>query len=147
MINKILLAVALLLPVTLPAQTFSIDLVKVKDTLAGHHNDPPRVKWRRITAGIAAAASIGDITTTYRGTRQGACELNPFLHLEDKCTLNSRRFNLVKLGVFLYLGPGEELMHRLPHGHIWDRENIILNSGIAVLYSTVTISNINQLRK
>ena len=127
------------------AASFSIDLVQVAKAVKARHDQiPARVKWRRATAAFAAAASVGDITTTYQGIRRGGCELNPFLQLADGCSLNKARFNRMKIGMFIWLGPGQELMHKLPHSAFWDRENIVLNVITGAVYTGVTINNARQ---
>lgn len=35
-------------------------------------------------------------------------------------------------------------MHKLPHGAFWDRENIIMNSAAAAVWSGVAINNARQ---
>lgn len=104
--KRLLLAALLAAPSF--AASFSIDLVQVAKAVKARHDQiPARVKWRRATAAFAAAASVGDMTTTYQGIRRGGCELNPFLQLADGCSLNKARFNRVKIGLFIWLGPGQ----------------------------------------
>ena len=139
------LLLAALLAVPSFAASFSIDLVQVAKAVKARHDQiPARVKWRRATAAFAAAASVGDMATTYRGIRRGGCELNPFFQLADGCSLNRARFNGVKIGLFVWLGPGQELMHKLPHSAFWDRENIVLNTITGAVYTGVTINNARQ---
>ncbi len=131
----------LLLSVSAPAQV-SIDLVQVVRAIKARHDKVPAVvKWRRITAGLAAAASVGDMVTTYDALERGRCEVNPILVGPDGCSINKRRFTALKVGLFTWLAVGEEVAHRLPHGHIWDRENIILNSGMAAAFTGISIRN------
>lgn len=139
------LLLAALLAVPSFAASFSIDLVQVAKAVKARHDQiPARVKWRRATAAFAAAASVGDMATTYRGIRRGGCELNPFFQLADGCSLNRARFNGVKIGLFMWLGPGQELMHKLPHSAFWDRENIVLNVITGAVSTGVTINNARQ---
>ena len=102
------LLLAALLAVPSFAASFSIDLVQVAKAVKARHDQiPARVKWRRATAAFAAAASVGDMATTYRGIRRGGCELNPFLQLADGCSLNKARFNRMKIGTgYAGLGSG-----------------------------------------
>ncbi len=137
----------LMIALTVPSwgAGFSIDLAEVGRAIKARHDQvPARVKWRRITAGLAAAASVGDMVTTYQGIGRGACELNPFLQLPDKCGLNKARFNRVKIGLFIWLGPGQEIVHRLPHGDRLDRDVTIANAVTAALYTGVSIHNARQ---
>ena len=139
------LLLAALLAVPSFAASFSIDLVQVAKAVKARYSQiPAQVKWRRATAAFAAAASVGDMATTYRGIRRGGCELNPFFQLADGCSLNRARFNGMKIGLFIWLGPGQELMHKLPHSAFWDRENIVLNVITGAVSTGVTINNARQ---
>lgn len=124
------------------AATISVDLGAVKRAIVERHQRIPKtVRLRRLTAALAASASVADIVTTNRGLARGRCEVNPLLVGSDGCSINRTRFTALKVGVLLWLGPGEELAHKLPHGAIWDRENIVINSVLAVGYGVVAARN------
>jgi len=124
------------------AQVIGIDIGKVVHAISAKHQQvPASVKWRRITAALAGAATIGDFVSTNRKISQGFCELNPGLKAADGCHVNEGKFIALKVGILVWLGAGEELMHKLPHGQIWDRENIILNTGAAVGFAALSIHN------
>jgi len=124
------------------AQVIGIDIGKVVHAISAKHQQvPASVKWRRITAALAGAATIGDVVTTQRGLSRGRCELNPALVAANGCGINVARFTLLKVGMLTWLSFGEEAMHKLPHGHIWDRENIIINTGAAIGFTALSIHN------
>jgi hypothetical protein len=141
------LLTSLALTVSLHAASISFDVSRVVHELRAKHDQVPKsVRWRRVTAVMASAATIEDAITTQRGIARGACELNPVLQSSDGCGVNQARFTGLKVATLSWLLVGEELTHKLPHGSVWDRENIILNIGATALYTTISIRNERQGR-
>ena len=136
------LLAAFLLAGSAQAATFSLDLGKLAHAIKARHDSvPTSVRLRRGTAALAGLMTVGDFVSTNQKIAQGFCELNPGLQAADGCHVNVARFTALKIGMLLWLGPGEELAHKLPHGRIWDRENIVLNIGAAATFAALTIHN------
>ena len=139
--KKLLLALLLLVSPVL-ATSFTLDLgMTIHALKAKHDKVPPLIKLRRITAALAGVATIGDAYTTYRGLARGRCELNPVLVQANGCSINTTRFTLLKTGMLIWLSAGEEIADRLPHGYIWTRENIILNTVAVGTFGALAVHN------